>query len=128
MSRIVAVERYPVSAKPTVAGRWSGSMIRASTTAVTAVAAGRLCFPVASLEAAVPLAARLDNPLLVGELVKHWGDAPDDAFLGGRSVEYLEATGQMHDADFILGHVDDLDCTFELRAGEVVHTEHGRSG
>src|SRR5947209_16344876 len=43
-------------------------VIRATTTAITAVAAGRRCFPVPSLEAAVPLAARLDNPLLVGEL------------------------------------------------------------
>src|SRR5262245_49992198 len=43
-------------------------VIRATTTAVTGVALGRRCFPVPSLEAAVPLAARLDNPLLVGEL------------------------------------------------------------
>lgn len=43
-------------------------VIRATTTAVTAAALGRKCFPVPSLEAAVPLAARLTNPLLVGEL------------------------------------------------------------
>lgn len=43
-------------------------VIRSTTTAVTAVTAGRRCFPVPSLEAAVPLAARLDRPLLVGEL------------------------------------------------------------
>jgi len=43
-------------------------VIRATTTAATAVAAGRRCFPVPSLEVAVPLAARLDDPLLVGEL------------------------------------------------------------
>jgi 2-phosphosulfolactate phosphatase len=43
-------------------------VIRATTTAVTAVALGRKCFPVPSLEAAVPLAAKLPNPLLVGEL------------------------------------------------------------
>src|SRR5437667_5682722 len=43
-------------------------IIRATTTAVTAVALGRRCFPVPSLEVAVPLAARLTNPLLVGEL------------------------------------------------------------
>src|SRR5438034_11600279 len=48
-------------------------VIRATTTAVTAVASGRRCFPVPSLETAVPLAARLDNPLLVGEL---GGNAP----------------------------------------------------
>jgi 2-phosphosulfolactate phosphatase len=43
-------------------------VIRATTTAVTAVAGGRRCFPVASIEAAVPMAARLRDPLLVGEL------------------------------------------------------------
>lgn len=43
-------------------------VIRATTTAVTAAALGRSCFPVPSLEAAVPLAAKLTNPLLVGEL------------------------------------------------------------
>jgi len=43
-------------------------VIRATTTAVTAVAQGRKCYPVPSLEASVPLAAKLTNPLLVGEL------------------------------------------------------------
>ena len=43
-------------------------VIRATTTAVTAVALGRECYPVPSLEVAVPLAARLHQPLLVGEL------------------------------------------------------------
>ena len=43
-------------------------VIRATTTAVTAVALGRRCFPAPSIEMALPLAARLDHPLLVGEL------------------------------------------------------------
>jgi 2-phosphosulfolactate phosphatase len=43
-------------------------VIRATTTAVTGVTLNRRCFPVPSIEAAVPLAARLDDPLLVGEL------------------------------------------------------------
>ncbi|HEY3359857.1 MAG TPA: 2-phosphosulfolactate phosphatase [Polyangia bacterium] len=43
-------------------------VIRATTTACTAVAIGWRCFPTPSLEAAVPLAARLTNPLLAGEL------------------------------------------------------------
>src|SRR6266567_7110445 len=43
-------------------------VIRATTTAVTSVSLGRKCFPAPTLEAAVPLAARLSNPLLVGEL------------------------------------------------------------
>src|SRR5437764_9210822 len=67
--RTVAIVRYPslgdADERCTVVGM---DVIRATTTAVTAVAAGRRCFPVRSIEAAVPLAARLDNPLLVGEL------------------------------------------------------------
>jgi 2-phosphosulfolactate phosphatase len=43
-------------------------VIRATTTAVTGVVLNRRCFPTPSIEVAVPLAARLDNPLLVGEL------------------------------------------------------------
>jgi 2-phosphosulfolactate phosphatase len=43
-------------------------VLRATTTAVTAAAAGRRCFPVPSIEAALPLAAKLDRPLLCGEL------------------------------------------------------------
>ncbi|MEO7022095.1 MAG: 2-phosphosulfolactate phosphatase [Ktedonobacteraceae bacterium] len=43
-------------------------VIRATTTAITCVSLGRKCFPVPSIDAAVPLAARLTNPLLAGEL------------------------------------------------------------
>ncbi len=43
-------------------------VIRATTTAVTAAALGRRCYPVPSIEVAVPLAARLTDPLLAGEL------------------------------------------------------------
>lgn len=43
-------------------------VIRATTTATTAVAAGRRCFPVSSIETAVQLGAQLMGALLVGEL------------------------------------------------------------
>lgn len=43
-------------------------VIRATTTAVTGVSLGRRCFPVPSIEHALPVAARLNQPLLVGEL------------------------------------------------------------
>lgn len=203
-------------------------VIRAATTAVTAVATGRRLFPVPSIEAAVPLAARLDDPFLAGELggtmpygfhlqnspyeverlgdpsrpmillstsgtrlmceaamrgdvfvgclrnaralarhlsdhesvlvlgadsrgefrdedqlccariardliaagfeprdslteevVEQWGEAPEEAILGGHSAEYLTSTGQQHDLDFVLEHVDDLDAVFEVLGGEV---------
>ena len=43
-------------------------VIRATTTAISSVACGWRCFPARSLEHALPLAARLNHPLLVGEL------------------------------------------------------------
>ena len=43
-------------------------VIRATTVVVTAVAQGRRCFPVPTLEAALALADGFSNPLLVGEL------------------------------------------------------------
>jgi 2-phosphosulfolactate phosphatase len=231
VSGIVEIARFPSLREAerdwTIVGV---DVIRATTTAVTAVASGRRCFPAASIEAAVPLAARLHNPLLVGELggnmpygfhlqnspveiarhgerhrpaillstsgtallcsaaargptyaaclrnvsaqaraliaghervlllagesrgefreedrlccarlarmllgagyephsafvealVERWGDAPDDAFMAGRSVQYLAATGQLHDAEFILEHVDDLDDVYEMCDGELL--------
>jgi 2-phosphosulfolactate phosphatase len=48
-------------------------VIRATTTIVTAVALGRRCFAVPSVTAAYRLAARLTNPLLMGEVS---GDVP----------------------------------------------------
>jgi 2-phosphosulfolactate phosphatase len=198
-------------------------VIRATTTAVTAVASGRACYPAPTLDDALELAAGLDRPLLVGELggsmpfgfdlnnspaaladrtdlqrpavllsttgtrllartspgqavyaaclrnlnaqvaraagrhervavigagargefreedqlacawiaaglveagyrplgptaglVARWRDAPVDAVARGASAEYLRGSGQLDDLEFILGHVDDLDATFEL--------------
>ncbi|MBA3383444.1 MAG: 2-phosphosulfolactate phosphatase [Actinobacteria bacterium] len=43
-------------------------VIRATTTAQTAVALGRRCFPVPTLENALATAAELEDPLLMGEL------------------------------------------------------------
>jgi 2-phosphosulfolactate phosphatase len=232
MTRSVAVARYPSLGSTDGRVVVGIDVIRATTTAVTAVAAGRRCFPVPSIDAAVPLAARLENPLLVGELggnmpfgfhfqnspvemdrrvelerpvillstsgtallceaaargvtyaaclrnaraqsqrliaehdrvlllagesrgefreedrlccgriakhlldagyepanalveqiAKHWGDARDDAFLGGHSVQYLQATGQYHDIEFILDHIDDLDAVYEIRDGELTRS------
>jgi 2-phosphosulfolactate phosphatase len=70
MTPTVVIDCFPESAQRYRDG-WAVvavDVIRATTTAATAVALGRRCFPVPSLEAAVPLAAQLDNPLLVGEL------------------------------------------------------------
>jgi 2-phosphosulfolactate phosphatase len=42
-------------------------VVRATTTAITALAAGRRCFPVPTVDAALQLADRLQNALLAGE-------------------------------------------------------------
>ena len=42
-------------------------VIRATTTAVTAVAGGRSCFPAPTVEVALAIARQLENPLLAGE-------------------------------------------------------------
>ena len=42
-------------------------VIRATTTAITAAAAGRRCFPVPTVEAALAVAGKINDPLLAGE-------------------------------------------------------------
>jgi 2-phosphosulfolactate phosphatase len=208
-------------------------VIRTSTAAVTAVALGRRCFPVTSLEAATELAKQFEDALLVGELggympfgfditnspallagrtdlarpmillsssgtqlicsargsvyvgclrnygalVRHlsevpadvavigagtrgefrdedvlccawiaaglldcgfeaadgrtletiqtWAGRPADSIVAGNSAAYLRATDQLHDLDFILSHVDDLDAVFTRRNGEIVIAPDG---
>jgi 2-phosphosulfolactate phosphatase len=48
-----------------------------------------------------------------------YGDAPDDAFVEGRSAKYLRDTGQEQDLEFVLEHVDDLDTVLVAEEGEV---------
>src|SRR6202008_2293864 len=70
MHRTVVIDFLPESARRYGPG-WvvvAVDVIRATTTAVTAAAAGRRCFPVPSIEAALPVAAALPRPLLCGEL------------------------------------------------------------
>jgi 2-phosphosulfolactate phosphatase len=223
--RLIGFESYGVTVVVDV--------IRTATTAVTAVALGRRCFPVTSLEAATELARRLEDPLLVGELgghmpfgfevtnspallarrtdvarpmillsssgtqlicaargsvyvaclrnyravvrhicgvpadvavigagtrgefreedalccawiaaglldsgfeaadgltletIERWAGRPADSFVSGNSAAYLRATGQLHDLDFILSHVDDLDAVFTRTNGEIVVARDG---
>jgi 2-phosphosulfolactate phosphatase len=70
MTRTVAIDFLPESARRYGAG-WAVvaiDVIRATTTAVTAAALGRRCFPVPTLEAAAVAAAVLERPFLCGEL------------------------------------------------------------
>jgi 2-phosphosulfolactate phosphatase len=52
-------------------------------------------------------------------LVSRWLDAPPEACLGSRSVDFLKRTGRSADLDFILAHIDDLHSVFTVNNGEV---------
>lgn len=70
MSGIVRIDCFPEAAEQYADG-WAIvaiDVIRATTTAITAAELGRRVYPVPTIEAALPIAARLDSPLLVGEL------------------------------------------------------------
>jgi len=74
-------------------------------------------------------AARIARVLLAGgysvadrptqEIIESFGNAPDNAFLEGRSARYLRDTGQQEDLDFVLEHIDDLSLVFVVEQGEV---------
>jgi 2-phosphosulfolactate phosphatase len=54
------------------------------------------------------------------KIVERWSGARPDAFVGGKSVEYLRRSGQLEDLDFILSHIDDLNAAFRFEGEEVV--------
>lgn len=56
---------------------------------------------------------------LTQQVVERWGTASLDSFLGGRSSAYLRDTGQSDDLDFVLNHVNDLDCVFPVAGPEL---------
>lgn len=70
MPRSVVIDCFPESAARYRKGYAVVviDVVRATTTAITAVALGRRCLPVASLDAAQSLAGRLTDPLMVGEV------------------------------------------------------------
>ena len=53
------------------------------------------------------------------DVLERFGEAPDDAFLDGKSATYLRETGQHDDLEFVLEHIDDLDRAFVIEAGRV---------
>jgi 2-phosphosulfolactate phosphatase len=72
-ARTVKIDVLPESARRYREG-WAVvgvDIMRATTTAVTIAATGRRCLPVPTLEAAHERAARLERPLLIGELGGH---------------------------------------------------------
>lgn len=53
-------------------------------------------------------------------LVEVWEGRPVDAILESKSATYLRETGQSHDLDFVLTHVDDLPSAFRITDREIV--------
>jgi 2-phosphosulfolactate phosphatase len=85
--RRVVVRHLPESATA-FRGGWAVvcvDVFRASTTAVTAVATGRRCFPVSSLEEAARVAATLPDPLVAGEQA---GDVPASFHANNSPAEF----------------------------------------
>ena len=54
------------------------------------------------------------------DLVSRWRHARVEELRSGKSAEYLVRSGQQHDLEFVLSHVDDLDTVPSLVGGELV--------
>jgi len=54
------------------------------------------------------------------DIVRRWSNKPVDAWISNKSANYLRASGQFADVEFILEHVADLGSAFALRSGEVI--------
>ena len=54
------------------------------------------------------------------EIVTRWRGQPAEACKVSNSVNYLRRSEQLHDLDFILAHVDDLNAACVLKHGEAV--------
>jgi 2-phosphosulfolactate phosphatase len=54
------------------------------------------------------------------ELIARWRNADPKEMGGGRSADYLRRTGQLHDLDFVVHHIDDLDIVPALTDGQLV--------
>lgn len=54
------------------------------------------------------------------QLIERWSGAPATACESSNSVAYLRRSGQLHDYDFIVNHVDDLDYACSVEGNEVV--------
>lgn len=54
------------------------------------------------------------------EIIRRWKNAPAKAFLTSNSVAYLKRSGQLHDLNFVLEHIDDLPSVFALQGDEIV--------
>jgi 2-phosphosulfolactate phosphatase len=54
------------------------------------------------------------------DVIERWHGLPIEACLVSNSVDYLHRSGQTDDLDFVLSHVNDVDCVFAWCGDEVV--------
>ena len=59
-------------------------------------------------------------------LVRRWSGRRADAWVHGRSADFLRRSRKLHDLDFVLGHVDDLASVYRLVDGEVIAEDVSR--
>jgi 2-phosphosulfolactate phosphatase len=69
--------------------------------------------------AAALLSAGAETDDQTRQLVTRWSSAPVSSIADGSSGSYLQRSGQLHDLEFILTHVDDVDAVFMMRGDEV---------
>lgn len=91
MQKKIIIDCFPESARQYGRGHVivAIDVIRASTSIVTALGAGRRCFPVPTLEAARVVAARLFKPILAGEI---GGKVPDGFEMNNSPYELARRT------------------------------------
>lgn len=54
------------------------------------------------------------------DAIQRWSGAPPEACLNGNSAKFLRRSGQLHDLEFVLQHINDVDQPFVMAGGEVV--------
>ena len=54
------------------------------------------------------------------DLIKRWSGAPPESCLDGNSAKFLRRSGQLQDLEFVLTHINDVDCSFVMSGGEVL--------
>jgi 2-phosphosulfolactate phosphatase len=70
-------------------------------------------------EALIALGYNAENDETL-EIIERWRDVPLDVIRGGKSADYLRKSGQEHDLEFVLSHIDDVTTVPWLVTGELV--------
>jgi 2-phosphosulfolactate phosphatase len=60
-----------------------------------------------------------ENEMTV-KIVERWSGASVDIIREGNSAAYLHRSGQTRDLDFILTHVDDLNCVYQFKNDQII--------